>query len=191
MGNFQKVPNDRTTRLDTSVGRLVLMLEEKVRTDLFWGGPNGEELIVDLNGPSIGSVSERPVNRSGWLFTYELRGLKFFSSPLENPNELLQEFNSLLLPSGQSPNTSSATKLVPGLVVGANSYFRDLLLGMRTDNALDPLRSLQIHPTVRSFVATAAGEKMLLKHLRRRATLVPEIAIRSSKVVANVGQIIL
>ena len=60
MANFQKVPNDKSTRFDANLGRLVLMLEEKARIDLYGGGPNGEELIVGLNDPTIATVSEKP-----------------------------------------------------------------------------------------------------------------------------------
>ena len=83
MANFQKLPNDRTTRLDDSVGRLVLTLEEKVKIDLYGGGPNGEELTVDFNDPNIGSVSDAPVDRNGSLLTYEVEGLKSGNAMLE------------------------------------------------------------------------------------------------------------
>ncbi|PVX75233.1 C39 family peptidase [Paraburkholderia unamae] len=83
MANFQKVPNDHATRLDTGAGRLVLMLEEKVKIDLYGGGPNGEDLVVDLNDTSIGSVSEKPVKRNAHLLTYEIQGLKSGNAMLE------------------------------------------------------------------------------------------------------------
>ena len=83
MANFQKVSCDTTTRLDTSVGRLVLMLEEKVKIDLWGGGPGGTELVVDVNDPMVASVSEKPINRSGSVFTYEVQGLKSGNAMLE------------------------------------------------------------------------------------------------------------
>jgi hypothetical protein len=83
MANFQITAGDKSTRFDTSVGRLVLMLEETVKIDLWGGGPNGEELIVDLNDPSVASVSANPVNRNGWLLTYQLQGLKSGNAMLE------------------------------------------------------------------------------------------------------------
>jgi Peptidase_C39 like family len=83
MANFQKVPNDKTTRLDTSVGRLVLMLDEKVQIDLFGGGPSGEDLIVGLNDPTIASVSVEPIKRNGLLRTYEVQGIQSGNAMLE------------------------------------------------------------------------------------------------------------
>ena len=41
MSNFQKVANDHSTRLDAEDGRLVLMISESVKIDLWGGGPNG------------------------------------------------------------------------------------------------------------------------------------------------------
>jgi hypothetical protein len=83
MANFQKTPNDKTTRLDTSVGRLVLMLEEKVQIDLFGGGPSGEDLVVGLNDPTIAAVSDEPIKRNGQLRTYEVQGIQSGNAMLE------------------------------------------------------------------------------------------------------------
>jgi len=83
MANFQKVPNDKTTRLDAGVGRLVLMLEETAMIDLYGGGPGGEDLVVDFNDPTIGTVSEGPVKRNGPLQTYQVQGLKSGNAMLE------------------------------------------------------------------------------------------------------------
>lgn len=83
MANFQKVPNDKTTRLDTSVGRLVLMLEEKVQIDLYGRGPGGEDLVVGLNDPTIASVSDAPIKRNGPLLTYEVQGMQSGNAMLE------------------------------------------------------------------------------------------------------------
>jgi hypothetical protein len=83
MADFRKVPNDTTTRLDTDGGRLVLTLEEKVRIDLYGGGPNGEDLTVDVNDTSIVSVSEKPVAQNGLLSTYEVQGMQSGKAILE------------------------------------------------------------------------------------------------------------
>src|ERR1700757_4789909 len=81
MANFQKVLNDKTTRLDTGVGRLVLMLEETAKIDLYGGGPAGEDLTVDFNDATIGTVSE--VKRDGLLRTFQIQGLKSGNAMLE------------------------------------------------------------------------------------------------------------
>ena len=83
MANFQKNSSDKAARLDTAAGRLVLMLEERVKIDLWGGGPGGEELIVDFSDVTIGSVSKTPVKRDGWLFTYEVQGLRSGDATLE------------------------------------------------------------------------------------------------------------
>lgn len=60
MANFQKCPADKNCRYDSGIGRLVLTLGEIGKIDLYGGGPGGVELVVDVNDPSVVSVSSRP-----------------------------------------------------------------------------------------------------------------------------------
>lgn len=83
MANFQKCSADKNSRYDSGVGRLVLTLGEIGRIDLYGGGPEGVELTVDVNDPSVVSVSSRPVTRNGWLLTYSLTPLRAGNAMLE------------------------------------------------------------------------------------------------------------
>lgn len=83
MANFQKSPRDANARLDSVGRKLVVMLEETVKIDLFGGGPRGEDLVVDTNDTSIASVSQKPVARTGNLTTYAVTGLKSGVTKLE------------------------------------------------------------------------------------------------------------
>lgn len=76
MANFQKLPNDYNTRFDAETGLLMLMLEEQVNLDLWGGGPNAEDLVVDSEDPSICSISEKPIKPVGWLRTYSITDLR-------------------------------------------------------------------------------------------------------------------
>lgn len=70
MAMFQKNPDDTDGRYDTGIHRLVMMLGETAKIDL-WGSVPG--LVVDVNARDVVSVSEDPVKVSGLLSTYELR----------------------------------------------------------------------------------------------------------------------
>jgi len=83
MANFQKSPKDANIRLDSAGQRLILMLEETVKIDLFGGGPRGEDLVVDTSDTSVASVSQTPVARNGHLITYSVTGLKSGATKLE------------------------------------------------------------------------------------------------------------
>jgi hypothetical protein len=83
MANFQKIPNDKSTRFDADERMLLLMLDENVSLDLWGGGPGGEDLVVDFRNPTIAEVSEAPVKRNGLLQTYAITGLSSGATTLE------------------------------------------------------------------------------------------------------------
>ena len=83
MANFQKCPTDKNSRYDSGVGRLVVTLGETGKIDLFGGGPGGIDLVVDVNDPSVATVSSRPVARKGWVLTYAVTPLKAGNAMLE------------------------------------------------------------------------------------------------------------
>jgi len=78
MANFQRTSGDKSTRLDKDSGTLALVLEERVKIDLWGGGPDNIPLVVDVDEPSIVEVSTDPVafNRASWLSTYEVSGMR-------------------------------------------------------------------------------------------------------------------
>lgn len=83
MSNFQKSAGDQSTRFDTGIGRVVMMLGESAKIDLWGGGPAGLELVVDANDPSVVLVSTSWIKQSGNLWTYTLQALKTGNAMLE------------------------------------------------------------------------------------------------------------
>jgi hypothetical protein len=83
MANFQKAANDYTTRFDTGIGRLVLMLGENSKIDLWGGGPPGTELVVDVNDTSMVTVTAAKAQPALNVVTYELKPLKAGNVMLE------------------------------------------------------------------------------------------------------------
>jgi hypothetical protein len=75
MAHFQKTAGDKNTRLDTVDKTLVLMLDERVKVDLWGGGPGGAELVVDVDDTNLVGVSPKPLASQGALWTYQLQGL--------------------------------------------------------------------------------------------------------------------
>jgi Peptidase_C39 like family len=83
MANFQKTTGDRNTRFDTGIGRVVIMLGETAKIDLWGGGPPGTELVVDVNDTSAVAVSGASSKAGPNLMTYELKPLKSGNVMLE------------------------------------------------------------------------------------------------------------
>jgi hypothetical protein len=80
MANFQPNPEDRNGRFDTGVRRLVMMLGETAKIDLFGPVPG---LVVDTNARGIVKVSEKPIRTRGAIATYEL-------TPIQPGNVMLE-----------------------------------------------------------------------------------------------------
>ena len=78
MADFKKVRGDKTTRIDEQSGNLALVLEERVKIDLWGGGPGGLPLVVDADDRQIVEVSDEPTayNKPSSLTTYQVTGMR-------------------------------------------------------------------------------------------------------------------
>jgi putative chitinase len=180
MANFQPFPGDRTTRFDTKNSRAFLRTGEVGQVQLFGGGPFNSELLVDVNDPSVASVSFVNSNRPAWLFNYSVTALRqgdcnlearYFVALPENPTQKrIAWFTGQLYASPLEILVSDqlVEEMLSMIMPGAGSaaidrYFQPLLNGMLAND-------INTHLRMAHFLAQVGHESGDMRYAEEIAT---------------------